>query len=165
MTVGTVLEVADEMWVAAALLQRERGAEGDFTPAEVEKRAQQESLSPERRPGVLLHAQYHAVAARPPKRGAYRMLAETTKGRRRLFRPGDPYHPDREGAKMHPERGLLPDRYQPLLEWYLVEYAQLENGGLLCLVDELREWADRTGAFRGVNADEYVQRLRQGWDE
>jgi len=29
--------------------------------------------------------------------------------------------------------------------------------------DQLREWGERTGIFRGIDADEYVRQLRQGW--
>src|SRR5437870_5457581 len=93
------LRIADAMWIAAALLQRERGTDADFTPREVAERAVQAGLNDAARPGLLLHAQYHAVASREPNPGRYRMLSETSRGRRRLFRPGDPYHPAREGAK------------------------------------------------------------------
>jgi hypothetical protein len=40
----------------------------------------------------------------------------------RLFRPGDPCHPDREGAKMKPLRDEIPRSYHFLLDWYDTEY-------------------------------------------
>lgn len=165
MVTAVDLKVADEMWVAAALLQRERGIDGDFTPQDVVDRAKREGLSGDRRPGVKQHAQYHAVASRKPNPGRYRMLTETAPGRRRLFRPGDPCHPDREGAKCHPRPEELPLRFRPLLDWYLAEYAPERFEAPQHPMDELRDWVRGTGLFRGVDADEYVRRLREGWDE
>jgi len=46
------------------------------------------------------------------------MLFETTVGRRRLFRKGDPYNLEREGAKTTPEPEDLPLGYGELLKWY-----------------------------------------------
>lgn len=165
MAVATDLKVADEMWVAAALLQRERGRDGDFTPQDVVDRAKREGLSGDQRPGVRQHAQYHAVASRRPNPGRYRMLTETMPGRRRLFRPGDAYHANREGSKSYPRAEELPDRFQPLLQWYLKEYAPQIEGAEGHPMDQLREWVRGTGLFRGVDADGYVRRLREGWDE
>ena len=165
MTTRSVLKVADEMWVAAVLLQRERGAAGDFTPKEVVERARKEALGEAERPGVLLHAQYHAVASRPPNAGRYRMLTETSRGRRRLYRPGDPYHPARERGKTHPRAEDLPDAFIGLLDWYLKEYAGQTGGRGRSPIEELIEWGRRTRAFQGVDPDEYVRRLREGWDE
>ena len=174
MPATTQLKVADEMWIAAALLQRELGLDADFTPADIVRRAVQEHLSPERRPGVLLHAQYHAVASRPPNPGRYRMLTETRRGRRRLFRPGDPSDPRREGAKAQPHRNDIPQGYHYLVDWYVDEYltAQPEAEGTETQpeqpqhpMDALREWAWRVRPFRGIDADKYVAELREGWDE
>ena len=60
----------------------------------------------------------HCVANRPPNPGRYRMLYETTEGRRRLYRKGDLYHPGRESSKITPEPEELPAGYAELLEWY-----------------------------------------------
>ena len=52
------------------------------------------------------------------------MLTRTGTGRRRLFRPGDPEHPDRQGGKVLPLREELPEKYHYLLDWYETEYAR-----------------------------------------
>jgi hypothetical protein len=49
------------------------------------------------------------------------MLHSSARGRRRLYRKGDPVHPERKG-KIYPERRQLPERYRPLVDWYLSEY-------------------------------------------
>ncbi len=159
------LKVADEMWIAAALLQQERGDEGDFSPSEIVRRAEQEGLSPVSRPGVLLHAQYHAVASKRPNPGRYRMLTETVRGRRRLFRPGDPSAPERAGAKTHPSLLEMPEKYRSLVNWYLNHYASPNSRKETHPMDQLREWASRIRPFRGINPDAYVDELRAGWDK
>jgi len=157
------LKVADEVWLVTALLHREQPERADFTVAEIVERARQERLTSELRPGVYLHANLHCVANRPPNPGRYLMLVETGPNRRRLYRPGDPTHEARRGAKTTPVRSAIPVRYHPLLDWYAREYAPqrgLKPGAdpLLALRGSGRElWADE-------HADVYVRRLREGWE-
>jgi hypothetical protein len=156
-------KVADEVWVAAALLHREQPDRADFTVAEIVERARQEGLTPELRPGVYVHAVQHCVANRPPNPGRYRMLLETAPNRRRLYRPGDPADEARRGAKTTPARSAIPPEYHALLDWYEREYASQpglrpEADPLLALRGSGRElWADE-------HADDYVRRLREGWE-
>ncbi|MGH9575407.1 MAG: hypothetical protein ACRD40_18005 [Candidatus Acidiferrales bacterium] len=157
------MKVADEVWVAVALLHREYPKRDDFSVAEIVERAQQEAACGDLRPGVYVHAVQHCVAGRTPNPGRYRMLVETRKNHRRLFRPGDSFHPDREGSKTVPEREELPERYRSLLDWYRDNYAG-KNGSkpevdpLLALRGSGKAlWADE-------HADEYVKHLREGWE-
>jgi hypothetical protein len=157
------LKVADEVWIAAALLHREYPQRFDFTIDEIVERARKEALTTALRPGVYVHAVQHCVANRPPNPGRYRMLVETAPGRRRLFRKGDAYHPDREGAKITPRLEDLPRNYRALLDWYR-EWSAASSGGaaqndpLLSLVGSGKQlWADE-------HADDYVRRLREGWE-
>ena len=127
-----ILKVADEVWIATALLHRETPSREDFTVAEIVARARAERLSPALRPGVYVHAMQHCVANRPPNPGRYRMLFQTGRNRRRLFRPGDPDDPRREGARTMPDRDDIPARYHTLLDWYESSYAKrgLRRAGL-----------------------------------
>lgn len=156
------LKVADEVWIAAALLHRERPESADFSIEEIVARAQRENLYGSLRPGVYVHVVQHCVANRPPNPGRYRMLYETTEGHRRLFRKGDPEHPDRRDAKSTPSRNDLPSGYGGLLTWYEDWCAQaanraVENDPLLSLAGSGRHlWAEE-------HADGYVDRLRAGW--
>src|SRR5271165_2660142 len=93
------VKVADEVWIIAALLQREQPTRPDFSVEEIMNRAQTEKLTNPMRPGFYVHVIQHCVANRAPNPGRYRMLFETTAGRRRLFRHGDTYHSGREGGK------------------------------------------------------------------
>lgn len=115
------IRVADEAWLATALLHREHPQATDFSLGEIRDRAFKEFRDD--RPGVWLHIVTHCVAENPPNPAQYRMLHAVGRGRRRLYRPGDPVHPDRHG-KMYPERQDIPERYQPLVDWYLKEYSQ-----------------------------------------
>lgn len=155
--------MADEVWIATALLHREHPDRTDFTVAEIVERARHEGLTPELRRGVYVHAVLHCVANRPPNPGRYRMLVETAPSRRRLYRPGDPAHEARRGAKMTPSRSAIPPKYHALLDWYERKYARQrgdkpEADPLLALRGSGRDlWAEE-------HADQYVRRLREGWE-
>jgi hypothetical protein len=159
----TKVKVADEVWIAIALLHREHPETTDFSIEEIVDRARREGLHEPLRPGVYVHVVQHCVANRPPNPGRYRMLFETTEGRRRLFRKGDPYNLERRGAKTTPEPEDLSPTYIGLLSWYQdwcneALRSQIENDPLLRSQGSGKHlWADEP-------ADEYVNRLREGWE-
>jgi hypothetical protein len=159
----TDIKVADEVWIVTALLHREQSDAADFTVDEIVKRAHSENLTGELRAGFYAHVVQHCVANRAPNSGRYRMLVETAPGRRRLFRLGDSYDPQREGSKTVPERENIPTEYRSLLDWYRdwnsdsIE-TRIKNDPLLALYGDGKDlWADE-------HADAYVRRLREGWE-
>jgi hypothetical protein len=157
------MKVADEVWVAAALLHRERPDRPDFTIEEIMERAAAESGKTPLRPGVYVHIVQHCVANRPPNPGRYRMLVETASGRRRLYRSGDSYDQHREGSKTVPDADDLFEKYRSLLDWYRdwsrdSGEERIKNDPLLALQGLGKHlWADE-------GADDYVRRLREGWE-
>ncbi len=157
------VKVADEVWIATALLQMENPGRADFSIAQIVERAQAEGLTEELRPGVRQHAQQHCVATLPASPNTYRMLTETRPKHRRLFRLGDAMHQDRREGKMTPQVQDLPERYEYLLGWYrtwskLAQKLATPEDPLLALYGSGKElWADEP-------ADQYVARLREGWD-
>lgn len=157
------LKVADEVWIATALLHREHPKASDFSIEEIVERARKEGLHGPLRPGVYVHVVQHCVANRQPNPGRYRMLFETAKGRRRLFHKGDPFHPDREGSKTTPAPEDVPSKYAELLNWYQewsekANHCRLEDDPLLKLKGSgAHLWTDET-------PDEYIERLREGWE-
>jgi hypothetical protein len=163
MAVLLEIKVADEVWIATALLHRENPSRNDFTVKEIEARATREKVVDDQRPGVYVHANLHCVANREPKPNAYRMLYETRAGYRRLFREGDDYHPARKRGKTKPKPDEIPPCYADLLQWYeewskkgSLHQHPLEK--LLALRGSGKHiWADE-------HADEYVSRLREGWE-
>jgi hypothetical protein len=156
------LKVADEVWIATALLHREHPDRSDFSLEEIQARVEKEALTGSLRPGVYVHIVQHCVANRAPNPGRYRVLFETGPGRRRLFRKGDAYHPAREGAKVTPRAEDLWNGYDNLLTWYHQWCAGKSRSSthadpLLSLYGSGRRlWNDE-------RADEYVRRLREGW--
>jgi hypothetical protein len=157
------VRVADEVWISTALLHRENRDRKDFTVDEIVERAKREALNKPLRKGVYVHAIQHCVANRPPNSGRYRMLLETAPGRRRLFRTGDSYDRAREGSKTVPSSEDIPSNYAYLLDWYR-EWDQenvedrIKNDPLLALSGSGKHiWADE-------HADEYIRRLREGWE-
>jgi hypothetical protein len=157
------LKVADEVWIAAALLQKAQPRQHDFSIEEIVDRAKDEKLSRPFRKSVYVHVVQHCVANRAPNSGRYRMLFETAPGRRRLFRTGDSYDPTREGAKTAPAREDIPSNYADLLDWYREwnkdnMQDRIQNDPLLALRGSGKHiWADE-------HADEYIRRLREGWE-
>lgn len=162
LTTKLSVKVADEVWIATALLHREQPHRADFAIEEIVARAEKEGLAGPVRPGVYVHVVQHCVANRPPNPGRYRMLFETGPGRRRLFRKGDAYHPAREGAKIAPNPEEIPVDYHCLLGWYRdwcsgAARSAPDVDPLLSLLGSGKGlWADE-------HADDYVNRLREGW--
>ncbi len=157
------VRIADEVWIATALLQREHPDRGDFAIAEIVARAADENLNggTSLRPGVRAHVVLHCVAAKPPSPHRYRMLVETSRGRRRLFLPMDRCHPGRRIGKSVPRRQEIPEAYHPLLDWYDDLCNRAEPSGTQDPILGLRGLGKEL--WRGEEADRYVQRLREGW--
>src|SRR5258708_1340262 len=109
------IKVADEVFLATALLHRENPDREDFTIGEIVERVAREKLSPDLRPGVRVHASLHCVANVAPNPGRYRMLYATGDRMRRLLRSGDPVHPERTG-KILPDPEGIPPTYAALIE-------------------------------------------------
>lgn len=161
------LKLADEVWLTLAMLHRSYPRSPDFSIDRIMAFARSVKdlrvLGP-LRSGFYAHVVQHCVADRIPSPARYRMLAETAPGRRRLFRPGDPYNPLRDGGKVSPNVGDLPDdRFQALLDWYrdwsqVSTESRIASDPLLALYGSGKElWADE-------HADDYVRRIREGWE-
>ena len=156
------VKVADEVWIATALLHREHPKRPDFTVQEIVDRAARERVHGSLRPGVSIHAYQHCVANLPPNKGRYRMLTGTGKTTRRIFRSGDDYHPDREGAKIIPQKEDIPEEYWPLLDWYQSKFGEATKEKRLAdpIVAMKGMWK---GLWKDEKPDAYVRRLRE-WD-
>ena len=159
----TRVRVADEVWIATASLHRQHAERTDFSIGEIVAQAESATVTGVRplRAGVKVHIYLHCVANKPPNPGRYRMLLETTTGRRRLFRPGDPCHPLRSAGKTTPRPEEIPTGYRDLIDWYVAEYVS----------EGVHPSDDPILALRGLGAtlwkdegaDAYVRRLRAGW--
>jgi|SRR5580658_109867 hypothetical protein len=161
------IKVADEVWLATLMLHQRHPPRIDFSIEEImefARSAKELRFIGPIRPGFYVHVVQHCVANRPPNPGRYRMLFETSPGRRRLFRPGDAYHSQREGGKVSPKPEELPEnRFGGVLAWYSDWCARTaerasEDDPLLALRGSGKNlWADE-------HADDYVRRLREGWE-
>ncbi len=128
-----LLKVADEVWIATALLHRENPQAADFSVEEIARRAEREALAGELRASFLIHVAQHCVANRPPHPARHQMLFETGPGRRRLFRKGDPHHPARKNGQDHSRsardalRLRSPARVVPRLERRAVQACRAQR--------------------------------------
>jgi len=126
--VEKIVTLPDGVWLATALLHHEQPDRSDFASSEIEARLDREGIT-----GALTSASatisFDSVANKPANPGQTRMLYATDRGRRRLFRWGDEYHPSREGpparhgTRWIPRREDIPERYHHLLDWYAARYA------------------------------------------
>jgi len=116
------VKVADEVWTSVALLHKENPERTDFSVEEIKARARRENWRI--RPGFSVHASYHCLANKPANPANHRMLYEDSRGRKRLYRPGDPCHAERKTGKIHPDREDLLPAYQSLVDWYDTIYSK-----------------------------------------
>ncbi|HKM86764.1 MAG TPA: AbrB/MazE/SpoVT family DNA-binding domain-containing protein [Terriglobales bacterium] len=116
--------IANSVWVATALLHRSNPHAVDFSVGEIVEKTTREGLIDGFRPGLQVHVSKHCVANKSPNSERHRMLFGTTRGRRRLFRNGDPFDVDRTQGKVRPEKRDLPPDYQPLVDWYDAVYSK-----------------------------------------
>lgn len=157
------IKVADECWLALALLTREHAERNSFSSGEILDRIRKERIHPQVRPGVTAHIHQHIVANRPPSTARYRMTYRLPDGTFRLYRPGDDCHEERSG-KTRPDRDDVPVAYHELIDWYEEKFGtsptgvEPEQDPILSLRGLGKEiWKD-------VDADAWVNELRSGWD-
>lgn len=158
--------IGDQVWIALALLTREQPTRPDFTVDEILARVEAEAIVPVARDSVKANIYGHCVANHAPDPNRLRLLYATSPSTRRLFRLGDYFHPDREGqigqhgSRITPRSEDIPARYRHLLDWYSKEYASNpeESDPILALYGIGRHLAT------DEHPDDYVRRLREGWD-
>ncbi len=152
--------LAEQVWIAAALLHREHSEREDFSVREILERARAVAAPRPVPPGLQTHVYKHCVANLRPDPGTHRYLVATARGRRRLYRPGDPYDPRRARGRARPL--ALPPRYGALLPWYerwcaAQAPAAPRPDPLLALKGAAAK------LWGGRDPDAYVRQLRAGW--
>ena len=120
---------ATAVWVAAATLHRERGAGGAFRAREIRETAERQGVCRVTRKTLESHISRYCVANNSAGAEKHRKLYRVQHAFYRLYRPGDDYHPDREGGPEAPSAGELPAEYQGLLEWYANDYSRSGTAG------------------------------------
>ena len=157
------MKAADQVWLAVAALERASGSASGFSASEIIEWIEESGCGSARRDTIRAHVSSHNLATAKPSPDRFRMLTRTSRGRVRLYRPGDPYHPDRAAGATAPESDTLPAEYRDLVDWYkggrrTEDHAEADS--LLRLAAFMRS----TGVWRGIEPDAYVAELRAGWD-
>jgi len=120
------IRVADEVWIATALLHKEHPERESFQSKEIINRVIEEKIFDRFRPGIIIHVSQHCVANKRPNPGMYRMLYAMEDRTRRLFSKKDleegNYDSLREGGKVTPRAADIPEKYHELLVWWEKEY-------------------------------------------
>ena len=154
------IRVADEVWIATALLHRERPRETDFSLKDIAARIEREGLTDDPRAGI------YPASVGPLRREPAAQRRHLSDAVRERLRRDDGfsavathYHPKREGGKTAPERDQIPGKYHRLLDWYEREWTPAQPA------DPLIALADRhQDLWTGVDADVYVRSLREGFE-
>lgn len=118
-----LMKIADEVWLATALLHREQPSRQGFEGSEILRRVGKLHAGAQTRPGVNAHIYLHCVANKKPNSARFRMLYRNPDGTLRLYRNGDDCHPERRKGKTRPEVDALPSRYREFLEWYSSQFS------------------------------------------
>ena len=163
MVTDTQVLVADEAWIALAMLHRKYPERSSFSAAEIMLSAKKEKAHNESRSGLQTHIYLHNVANRRPNSATYRMFYKVGDGFR-LFRPGDDFHPDRKG-KVAPRRGELPEQYHPLLDWYEKEYSRHVSATNDDEDPVLQMWGIGKEIWKDEDGDSFVARERAALDD
>lgn len=164
MITATEVLVADECWIALALLHRNHPERASFSAREILDRVKLEEIHDEVRAGIQPHIYRHNVANLAPNSAQYRMFYKLEDGSFRLFKPSDDFHPTRSG-KTKPNRSDLPPHFHYLLDWYERDYCSqaARPNGDLDFVLQMRGlgkeiWSDMGG-------DAFVEGLRADWPD
>ena len=185
-TINAEVSCAVEVFLATALLHKEQPGRSEFTIQEIVTRAARENITGELRSGIQVHASQHCVANKAPNPAKHKMIFATGKHTRRLLLPEDDLHPGRTG-KIFPDPGEVPEKYLPLLEWAQQRFDQgitsRNHAGLIPNNSEAKS-INRPAAetprrhlqnlldlrlagahlANGEDPDDYVRRLREGWE-
>ena len=159
----TTLKIADEVFLAVALLHRENPDRDDFTISEIVERAGKENLAGQLRPGVRVYASLHCVANRAPNPGRDRVLYATGERTRRLLVSKDDVHPGRTG-RVWPEPADIPSQYRELIDWAKQRFGTGTPRRDRWLSGVLQLRGLGRDLWRDEDADEYVRKLREDWE-
>ena len=157
------IRIADEVFIALALLHKQHPERADFTIGEIVERVRRENLFGELRPGVRVHVSLHCVANRKPNPGTYAMLYATGERTRRLLLATDDVHADRTG-KMFPDPEEIPARYRKLVEWARARYGKSSGVRRPWLCGVIGLYGAGGELWGGQDPDGYVRELREGWE-
>ena len=102
------MKASTQIWLAAALIAKERGIEAEIPVGEIVERAIRERWGGVAEQTLRRHASSHCVATMRPSPSRLRMLTRTGRGRVRLFRDGDRYHPGRKDGATEASREDVP---------------------------------------------------------
>ncbi len=177
------ISCAVEVFIAIALLHKEQPGRSDFTIQEIVSRAAKENLAGEIRSGVNVHASQHCVGNKAPNPSKLRMIYATGKHTRRLIQSGDDVHPGRTG-KIFPDEHQIPQEFLPLLAWAKSRYETTKANNRFESTFDIptpmkplnsepeAEWLGSLlrlrglgkELYQGIDPDQYVRELREGWE-
>lgn len=155
------MTISNEVWVATALLHREQPSRPGFRPREIARQVAELHPETPNRKGVAIHIGSHCVANQKASPARLRMLWRNPDRTLRLYRPGDPHHPERKNGRMVPERADLSPEHRELLDWYWSEYAEQVAAAAEDPIAALRGVGKEL--WRELGGEAFITGLRADW--
>lgn len=158
------MSAADLVWIATATLAKETPERGGFSHDEIRRKVYE--LEPDHGftdATIRTHITTHCVANKKPDPGKHRMLHLNPDSTYRLYRTGDPCHPDRKDGKLLPDPNRIPAKYHDLLAWYQTSASpsrrvSAETDPILALRGVGKElWRELGGG------EKFIRELRENW--
>jgi hypothetical protein len=107
--------IADTIWLATALLEKENPRAAGFSYETILEKVS--DLDATLKPGsVHAHLSAHCIASKRASPATLRILTENPDGTLRLFRLGDHYHGTRRVGRTQPKPHAIPSEYHSLLQ-------------------------------------------------
>jgi hypothetical protein len=109
------MTIADSIWVATALLQKNQPEVTGFDDETILRKTLE--LDPTLNPrSVSTHLSVHCIASKEANPASLRILTKNPDGTLRLYHEGDPYHPTRRNGRTAPRPNALPEKYRGLAD-------------------------------------------------
>ncbi|MDE1765246.1 MAG: hypothetical protein KGI27_03110 [Thaumarchaeota archaeon] len=167
------ISTATLVWLATALLHKERKEAEAFESSEIFEKVKSLDLSSVSDSTIKMHISLHCVSNAQSQPDTHKKLFRIARGWYRLYREGDLFHPSRAQGRVLPIAEELPSKYRHLIEWYNDDYSKkqtqpaqpnnaifvnIENNKTIMLPNEIAE-------FLQVEDGDYIAFITKSTDE
>lgn len=159
-TIG--LKVADAVWIATALLHDSHPEAAGFSPSAIREEVLRRHFTDKDQKTIYQHIVQHLVATKPKDPNSRKMLTEIENGLRRLYIPGDPFHPSKQNGRSVPKAEDLPRNLLKWLAWYETWSRNHSPKRPPARAVDPMEALEGTWTFG--DGDTYLREMREGWE-
>jgi len=122
-------KIAVAVWIAVAELHRNKPGDRDFAAREIVDKVIRLRLCGSNKGSIRTNISKHCVAnGKISAPSDHRKIFKVSKGRYRLYKPDDEFHPSRDQCSESPTKDELPEEHKGLRRWYDEEYVPGDSG-------------------------------------